>query len=101
MSPNINIQLDDETYASLQSIKLASGCRTWDLFFKKIATGEVEVDVEFLEIDGDQTASHTIVFRLGEFIYKFENGEFTPIKTPVTQWKVRQALKATKGLKFG
>lgn len=99
--PNINVRLEDDIYGLLQSLKVRSGCRNWVEFLTKIASGEVEINIEFLEIDSESPTKHEVIFRLGDFIYKFKEGDFTPIKTPVTQFKVTQALKAMKGLKFG
>lgn len=48
----------------------------------RLLSGECDVFVDFLDIDGTPPQDHSIIFRLGDYYYRYDHGTFEPIKQP-------------------
>lgn len=46
----------------------------------RLLSGEGEVWVEILGVDGDIPTNHEIIFKMGEYLYRYDHGRFEPLK---------------------
>lgn len=75
--PTINVELGEDLYRKLKAMKAEAGPLTWQEFFKKIVSKEVEIYMEILSIDGKPPSDHSVDFKLGQYVYRFQNGDMT------------------------
>jgi mannose-6-phosphate isomerase-like protein (cupin superfamily) len=52
---------------------------SYDDVLGRILSGQGEVWVEVLQVDGDSPAKHKVLLKLGEFIYLWNGNGFVPV----------------------
>lgn len=52
---------------------------SYDGVLGRIMSGQGEVWVEILHVDGDSPAKHRVLLKLGEFIYLWDGSAFIPV----------------------
>lgn len=62
---------------------------TYEDVIKRFLSGEVEIYVEILSVDGDLPFKHEVIFRLGNFYYAYKNGDFHQLES----WKMATTPK--------
>jgi len=92
----INVQLPDKLYRQLKTMMLESEAYTWQEFFTKIVSHEIDVYVEIISIDGERPEGHTLEFKLGDYVYRYENGDLVMLSSPEKK-KIRLALMKKLG----
>jgi len=90
------VQLSDELYRQLKMMMLESDAHTWQDFFTKIVSHEIDVYVEIISIDGERPEGHTLEFKLGDYVYRYENGDLVMLSSPEKK-KLRLALMKKLG----
>lgn len=53
---------------------------TRDGVVTRILSGEGEVWVEILGVDGDIPTNHEVIFKMGDYLYRYNRGRFEPLK---------------------
>jgi len=79
---NINVSLDDELYRQLKLTMLEAGAESWQDFFRKIVSGEADVYFELVKVDGEDPSLHVVEFKLGDYLYRYEHGTITLLRSP-------------------
>lgn len=92
----INVQLSDELYRQLKTMMIESEAYTWQDFFTKVVSHEIDVYVEIISIDGERPEGHTLEFKLGDYVYRYENGDIVMLSSPEKK-KRRLALMGKTG----
>ncbi len=52
---------------------------SYDDIIKRLLSGECDIYVEILSVDGELPISHQVIFRLGNFYYHYKEGNFHPL----------------------
>ena len=60
--------------------KLFKGGDDYDSVISRVLSGEGEVYVEVLGVDGDIPMKHEVIFKLGNYLYRYNHGNFEPLK---------------------
>jgi len=68
------IEVDEETLKLLRSLKTST--ESYNDLLKNILRGDIFVYFDFISIDNDEPNKHIVIFRVGDFYYRFENGKF-------------------------
>lgn len=95
--PHFNVEVSEETLKRLWKRRNESDCRNWPDFLDKISTGEADVFVRFIMVDGKPAEKMEIVFQLGDYFYKMKDGELTTLSTPIDPEKVAEIAKILGG----
>lgn len=91
--PVLNVVLSEEVYQELVLMK--TECRkTWSEFLEAIASGEIDVNLAVLDVDGESPDGHKVTIQLGDYVYRWDGNDIVTVKTPVKQKLVRSVLFA-------
>lgn len=71
------IRISKETLQRLNEVSKKG--ESYDSALNRILSGKGDVWVDILSVDGDSPAKHQVLLKLGDFYYRWANGEFTPI----------------------
>ena len=82
MVKTINVKLPDDLYRQLRMMMVEADAYSWEDFFRKIVSHEVDVYFEVISVDDEEPERHTIEFRLGDYIYRYENGDIILVSSP-------------------
>lgn len=58
---------------------LSRMCDSYDDVLDRTLSGQGEVWVEVLHVDGDSPSKHKVLLKLGEFIYLWDGEKFSPV----------------------
>lgn len=78
----INVELPDSLYTKLKKMMAEAETPTWKKFFEKIASQEIDVYIEILSVDDDSPEGHTVDFKLGDYVYRYKDGQLVLLSSP-------------------
>lgn len=68
------IEVDEETLNLLRSLKTSS--ESYNDVLKNLLHGEIFIYFDFISIDNDNPNNHVVIFRVGDYYYRYEKGSF-------------------------
>ena len=72
--PNINVELDSETYHEMRSMKNQMSSSSWLAFFQAVfLRKETITEVDILDIKGDSPDTYEVLFQFGDIKYLYRN----------------------------
>ena len=88
----LNIVMPEELYRELVKMKVESEAENWIDFFKALVSGEIKIFFRILSVDGEEPDKHVCIFKLGDRVFRYENGVSKPLDRGAVAVEVMKAL---------